>query len=124
MTLKLLLPAAGVLFSAPLLIANAAPPAPNGATLFKQRCSVCHSVKAGGPSALGPNLSGISGRKAGSTKFAYTPALKAANISWTKENLDKYVTAPTKMVPGTRMVISVTDPAQRAAIVAYLGTLR
>jgi cytochrome c len=124
MTLKLLLLAAGVLFSAPLLIANAAAPAPNGATLFKQRCSVCHSVKAGGPSALGPNLSGITGRKAGSTKFAYTPALKAANISWTKENLDKYVTAPTKMVPGTRMVISVTDPAQRAAIVAYLGTLR
>ena len=122
--MKLLLPVAGIVLIAPLVVANAAPPAPNGATLFKQRCSVCHSVKAGGPSALGPNLSGVSGRKAGSAKFAYTPALKAAKINWTAENLDKYVAGPTKFVPGTRMVISVTDPAQRAAIVAYLGTMR
>jgi cytochrome c len=124
MTLKLLLPAAGALLAAPLFIANAAPPAPNGELLFKQRCSVCHSVNAGGPSALGPNLAGVSRRKAGSGKFAYTPSLKAAKISWTKETLETFLAGPTKMVPGTRMVISVTDPGQRAAIVAYLATLR
>jgi cytochrome c len=124
MALKCLLPAGGALLAAPLFIANAATSAPNGELLFKQRCSVCHSVKAGGPSTLGPNLAGISGRKAGSAKFAYTPALKAAKISWTKATLDTFVAGPTKMVPGTRMVISVTDPSQRAAIVAYLATLR
>lgn len=124
MSLKLLFPAAGALVAAPLMFANAAPPAPDGATLFKQRCSVCHSVKVGGPSALGPNLAGVSGRTAAAGKFAYTPALKAAKINWTKENLDKYLARPSKLVPGTRMVISVTDPAQRAAIVTYLGTLR
>ena len=33
---------------------------------------------------------------------------------------DSFLAAPARKVPGTRMVIAVTDPAQRAAIVTYL----
>jgi cytochrome c len=34
------------------------------------------------------------------------------------------VAGPTKLVPGTRMVISVPDAAQRAAIVGHLGKMK
>ena len=35
--------------------------------------------------------------------------------------LDKFLTAPGKLVPGTRMVIAVTDAGQRKALVAWLA---
>jgi cytochrome c len=123
MNLKAVLIFVGGLSVLPIIAAKAAP-AVDGAALFKQRCAICHASKTGAPSSLGPNLAGVAGRKAGSTKFAYSSALKASNIDWTKPNLDKYLAGPSKMVPGTRMVINVSDPAQRAAIVAHLSTVR
>jgi cytochrome c len=107
--------------------ASTAPPPPKanpaGAALYKQRCQMCHNSVAGQPALLGPNLAGLGGRKAGATGFNYSTALKASGLVWTKANLDKYLTAPGKMVPGTRMVISVSDAKQRAALVDYLATL-
>ena len=96
--------------------------APNGQTLFNQRCAACHSVAAGGPAKTGPNLRGVVGRKAGATKYAYSPAMKNSKLVWTKPTLDKYLAAPKKVVPGTKMVIGITDAAQRKAIVDYLAT--
>lgn len=100
--------------------AAAGPVAPDGAALFRQRCASCHSVAPGAKSPIGPNLSGVVGRRAASTQFNYTPALKNANLTWTRANLDRYLSGPTRMVPGTRMVISVSNPAQRAALLDYL----
>ena len=34
--------------------------------------------------------------------------------------LDKWLQGPQKVVPGTRMFFSVSNPAERAAIIAYL----
>jgi len=92
--------------------------------LFKQRCAACHTVIAGGAATIGPNLRGVAGRKSGTTRFAYSPAMKSANITWTTVNLDRYLSNPARMVPGTRMVVSVPDPAQRAEIVRYLASVR
>ena len=106
-------------------VAIAAPPAPSGEQLFKQRCQMCHTVTPNVPGPLAPSLAGVVGRKAVSTGFAsYSPALKVSKVVWTKPNLDRFLTAPAKMVPGTRMVIAVSDPAQRAALIAYLSTKR
>lgn len=102
----------------------AAPPAPNGETLFRQRCSSCHSVVSGRPSTLGPSLNGVVGRKAGTTPFRYSPALKALGLTWTRANIDRYLTGPARMVPGTRMVIAVSDGAQRTALINYLETTK
>jgi cytochrome c len=66
-------------------------------------------------------LAGLLGRKAASTQFNYSPALKASKLTWTRANLERYLTGPGQMVPGTRMVISVSDPAQRAAILNFLA---
>lgn len=99
----------------------AAPPAANGETLFRQRCQVCHSADAAKPAGVGPNLRGVVGRKAATGTFNYSPAMKQSNITWNQTNLDRYLAAPTKTVPGTRMVIAVSDAAQRAAIIKYLS---
>ena len=95
--------------------------APNGATIFQQRCSSCHAVVAGKPATLGPNLAGVVGRKAGATPYNYSAAMKKSNIIWTKPPLDKYLTGPAKMVPGTKMMVSLSDAKQRAALVEYLS---
>jgi len=109
--------------SALALLPAAAPQSTVGANLFRQRCQSCHSVTAGARSPLAPNLKGVVGRKAASAPFNYSPALKASNITWTKANLDKFLAAPGKMVPGTRMVIAVTDAQQRAELIKYLASV-
>lgn len=95
---------------------------PDGAALFRQRCASCHVAAPNATVRLAPNLVGIVGRKAGKVPgFNYSPALKASTITWTRASLNQFLQAPMRMVPGTRMVISVPDAAQRAAIVAYLA---
>jgi cytochrome c len=108
----------------PLAVPVQAQAAADGATLFRQRCGVCHSVTPGQVSPLAPNLVGVVGRKAGSTAFAYSPALKSSNVTWTRANLDRFLTAPGRMVPGTRMVVALPDAAQRTAVLNYLATRR
>jgi cytochrome c len=112
-----------------LILAAAAAPAmaqdaAAGAALFKQRCSTCHSVTPGQTSSLAPNLAGVVGRKAASTTFSYSAALKASGLTWDPATLDKFLTSPMKLVPGTRMLIPVSDPKQRADLIAYLATLK
>ncbi len=113
----------------PQQMAVAAGPAPAGgaaagATLFAQRCQSCHTATAGQRAVLAPNLAGVVGRKAASTTFNYSPALKASNLTWTRANLDRFLTSPMRMVPGTRMVIAIPDAQQRAAVLDYLATRR
>lgn len=98
--------------------------APDGAELFKQRCQACHSDTAGKPAGVGPNLAGVVGRKAGSTSYNYSAALKSSGLTWTKSNLDQFLSGPAKKVPGTRMVMTISDKAQRAALIAYLEKKR
>lgn len=99
-------------------------PKPDGAALFRQRCASCHAVAPGGRTTLGPNLQGVVGRKAAATSFNYSPALKNSKLTWNRGNLDRYLTAPAKLVPGTRMVMAVPNAAQRAAILDHLARAR
>ena len=109
--------AAAMIFAAPAM-AQTAPSAFNA-------CRACHSVDKGGKNGIGPNLNGVVGRAAASIPgFKYSPALKGSKLSWDDRSLDSFLAAPAKKVPGTRMPIGTPDPAKRAAIIAYLKTLK
>ena len=117
--------AAGSPPAASVATAPASTPAPapeiSGEQAFAM-CTACHSRDAGAPQRMGPNLRGVVGRKAGSNPgFDYSPALKASNITWDAAQLEAYLAAPAKHVPGTRMVIAVPDPARRQALIEYLS---
>lgn len=103
------------------LLASPALAAPDGGLVFKQRCQACHSVTPGAPASIAPNLAGVVGRKAASSAYSYSPALKASKLVWTKTNLGTFLSGPQQMVPGTRMVIRVADPADRAALIEFLA---
>jgi len=104
--------------AAPAVSQAAAPP-----PAFAQ-CRSCHSVEPG-KNGIGPTLAGIVGTKAGDVPgFAFSPALKQSGITWDRATLDQWLSGPMKMVPGTRMVISVPDPVRRKEIVDYLETLK
>jgi cytochrome c len=95
-----------------------------GAADFKRTCGVCHATEAG-KKKIGPTLFGIVGRPSASVPdFAYSDAMKNAKLTWTPENLDKYMADPKGMVPGNKMVfVGVKKPEERQEIIAYLATL-
>ncbi len=112
----------GMFIVTPLIGAGASPgDARRGATLYAAKCGACHSPDA---HRIGPKHRGVVGRVSGtSAGYAYSPALKRAKIRWNKANLDRWMTNPVAMVPGTKMGIRVPDATDRADLVAYLGTL-
>lgn len=86
-------------------------------------CGVCHSV-APGQNMIGPSLAGVVGRRAGTASgFAYSPAMRGANITWNDGTLDRYLADPAAVVPGGSMPAPGVDATQRRAIIAYLKTL-
>lgn len=98
--------------------------ASKGAKLFR-RCAACHSVKAGDPPALGPNLHGIVGRDVASQAAfsGYSDAMKAVEGNWSLELLAKFINNPKGTVPGTRMVFGgIKKENELADLLAYLQT--
>ena len=58
-------------------------------------------------------------RHADTRKFC-SPALKASGLVWDAATLDRWLTGPPELVPGTKMYFSLSDPQKRADIIAYL----
>jgi cytochrome c2 len=92
-----------------------------GAQVFIQ-CKICHSLEAG-KNMVGPSLHGLFGRKAGSVPgYAYSPAMKNANITWNSETLSKYLADPKAFIPGDKMVfVGIKDPSKVGDLLAYLN---
>ncbi|MEW9855153.1 c-type cytochrome [Novosphingobium sp. M1R2S20] len=87
-------------------------------------CRSCHTVVPG-RHGIGPSLAGIWGKEAASLPgFGYSEALRSSGIVWNAETLDTWLKAPTKMVPGTRMIVGIPNAEGRKAIIDYLETLK
>jgi len=86
------------------------------------QCAACHTIGAGGQSLAGPNLHGIMGRAVASNpRFGYTQALIDHGGRWDAARMDAWLTAPGRVVPGTRMAFAgVRAPMERADLIAYL----
>ena len=95
-----------------------------GETRFKAVCGTCHAVDPA-QKKMAAHLKGIVGRKAASVEGAnYSAALKASGWTWDKARLETYLTDPRKALPGTTMMIGVSNATDRADIIAYLETVK
>jgi cytochrome c len=106
--------------------AYAAGDAAHGEQVFKQ-CKVCHQVGPTAKAGVGPVQNGVVGTKAGSRPgFNYSTAMKEAGekgLVWDEATLDKYLTDPKAMVPGTKMVFpGLKNEKDRQDVIAYLKT--
>ena len=84
-----------------------------------ERCVACHSLAR---DRTGPRHCGLFGRRAGAVRdFDYSAAMKHSGIVWNERSLDRFLAAPTRVIPGTSMGYSgIADPAERANLIAYL----
>ncbi|OAF05313.1 cytochrome C [Bradyrhizobium centrolobii] len=94
---------------------------PDGATLFKQQCAVCHTTDLSAPMRQGPPLVRIVGRPAGRVDgFRYSEGLAKADFAWDEARLDAWLTNPQAVIPGVVMAYRQAKPETRAAIIAFL----
>jgi cytochrome c len=96
--------------------------AADGAKIFQLQCKTCHQAKS---TPMGPSLNGVAGRALGSlTDFKYSPALVAKGGVWTDASLDAFLAGPAKFAAGSKMPAALAAAPDRAAVIAYLKTLK
>lgn len=106
-----------------ITLASAAPsgeaaPALRGEEVYA-RCLACHALAY---DRVGPRHCGLFGRRAGTLPgYDYSDAMRASGIVWNAATLDRFLAAPTRVVPGTTMgYAGIPDPAERAVLVEWL----
>lgn len=94
----------------------------NGARVFR-RCQSCHTLGEGGPNMVGPNLFGVLQHAPASKEdYPYSNALKNADIEWSAETMDQWITNPRGFIQGNRMSFAgLRDADQRRDVIAYLA---
>ncbi len=120
--------AAGLLattaFGASSALAQDAALVEEGANVFK-RCAACHQIGADAENGVGPMLTGVIGRTAGTLEdYTYSDAMIAAGeegLVWDDETLAAYLEAPKEMVKGTKMAFAgLRKEEQRLAVIEYI----
>jgi cytochrome c len=97
--------------------ARAAPDASHGEQIY-QSCQDCHSLDT---NDVGPKHRGVFGRKAASVPdYSYSAALKNSGITWKEDTLEKWLTDPQKLVPGSKMFFHLDAAQDRADVIEYL----
>lgn len=102
-------------------VAHATGDVTRGAAAFQQ-CAACHSVE---PSRhlTGPSLAHVWGSKAGSAAGfdRYSDGLLRSGLVWNQQSLNRWLTNPAALVPGTFMAFpGMPDAKMREDVIAYL----
>lgn len=127
--MKMLLPSSlalcAALLTTPLIQADERSMEAAGRQLFVHHCTACHSLDTS-ENAFGPSLVGVMGRPAASVpRFAYSEAMQASGITWSEDNLRKWIADNEALVPGTRMRhVSITDQAEQDYLISFLRSLK
>jgi cytochrome c len=121
---RLRLVLAATLAGVPLSVPVRAADADAGAAVFRAQCKVCHSVERGGEALAGPSLFGVVGRHASAVPdFRYSPANRRADLTFDEPTLDRYISNPQAMIPGTVMAYpGLKDSTRRSDLIAFLAT--
>lgn len=110
--------AASIMTTATLAVANDPVGDPTRGQTLYQACGACHSLD---ENDLGPRHRGVVGRVAGSLEdYVYSAALKKSGLIWDEATLDRWLTNPSALVPGTKMFFQISEAQQRADIIAFL----
>ncbi len=97
-----------------------------GEALIK-KCTSCHSFDKGGKNGVGPNQWGLAGNHfAHKEDYSYSAALSALkDRKWTPQELSDFLANPKKAIPGNKMSFAgISNPQERANLIAYLSTLK
>ena len=127
--MKMLLPSSlalcAALLAIPLVQADERSMEAAGRQLFVHHCTACHSLDTS-ENAFGPTLVGVMDRPAASVpRFAYSKAMAASGITWSEDNLRKWIADNDALVPGTRMRhVSITDQAEQDYLISFLRSLK
>ncbi|MFN3844577.1 MAG: c-type cytochrome [Paracoccaceae bacterium] len=116
--------ALGIVTTAPVGAESIGDPQ-RGSVLFDRNCKSCHQIGDGATNRIGPVLSNVFGRRAGTVpRFAYSKSIARMGhdgLTWTLQTLDAYLENPKALVSGTRMNYrGMPDPTDRADLMAYL----
>lgn len=98
--------------------------AAKGAEVFK-KCTACHTIAAGGPNGIGPNLHGVMGEGVGQghAGFAFSDPLKSKGGKWDWATMNEWLSNPKKFAPGTKMTFAGLGKAEdRANLMVYLNS--
>ena len=92
-----------------------------GRAAFEKRCTGCHALD---HDKEGPRLAGVVGRKAGSVSgFPYSDAVRKSTVIWNEAVIDKWLTDPESVIPGSDMAFRLSSPVEREAIIAFLKAM-
>ena len=98
---------------------------PSGQQIFERHCRTCHGGSAPADSPIGPNLAGIIGTKAGTQPTGlHSRVMVESGIVWDRASLRRFLTDPTRTVPGTTMTVGVADAAALERLLDYLESVR
>ena len=90
--------------------------------LFSMHCGRCHSLTES-RHAVGPHLVNVIGRRAGQVDGYedFSPAFLALDLSWSHEDLRRFLQAPQEFAPGTTMVTLDISEAEVRAIIDLIS---
>jgi len=94
----------------------------HGEKVFK-KCAACHSIVKEGKNNIGPALYNVVGRQIGVVNdYKYSKALLGYGKEWTFEELNGYLTKPSKWIKGTKMAFAgLRKEKDRSSVILYLN---